>query len=155
MVGSKQLIDEFLAQRRIAVVGVSRNPKDINRTLFREFRKRGYDALPVNPQATELDGQRCYARVQEIQPMVEAALLLTPPEITEKVVWDCAEAGIHRVWMFRVGGKGAVSQAALGFCSENGIRVVPGFCPLMFLRDAAWFHRLHGWVMKITGSYPR
>lgn len=57
--------------------------------------------------------------------------------------------------MYRVGGKGAVSQAALEFCNENGIRVVPGFCPLMFLPDAGWFHRLHGFVMKITGSYPR
>ena len=155
MPGTRQLIDEFLAQKRIAVVGVSRNATDFNRRLFQEFRKRGYDAVPVNPQATEIDGQRCYARVQDITPMVEAALLLTPSETTERVVWDCAEAGIHRVWMYRVGGKGAVSQAALEFCSQNGIRVIPGFCPLMFFPDTAWFHRLHGWVMKITGSYPR
>ena len=42
--------NEFLAQRRIALVGVSRDPRDLSRTLFRELRRRGYDVVPVNPE---------------------------------------------------------------------------------------------------------
>jgi len=41
---------DFLAQRRIALVGVSRDPRDLSRALFRELRGRGYDVVPVHPQ---------------------------------------------------------------------------------------------------------
>jgi hypothetical protein len=148
-------IREFLGQKRLAIVGVSHQPKDFSRTLFREFRDRGYDAVPVNPAAREIDGQACFARVQEIQPPVTAVLLMTSPAVTETVVKDCAEAGIPRVWMYRAGGAGAVSAQAVGFCESNGISVIPGECPFMFLPEGAWFHRFHGWVWKITGKYPK
>jgi predicted CoA-binding protein len=148
-------IQEFLGTKRLAIVGVSQQPKDFSRALFREFRGRGYEVAPVNPAAQEIDGQRCYARIQEIQPPVTAVLLMTSPAVTDAVVRDCAEAGVERVWMYRAGGKGAVSAEAVGFCESRGIAVIPGECPLMFLPDGAWFHRFHGWVKKIAGAYPR
>jgi len=151
---SLELIEEFLAQKRIAVVGVSRNPTDFNRRLFQEFRQRGYDAVPVNPQAAEIDGQRCFARVQEIAPPVDGALLMTPPRITEQVVRDCAEAGIRRIWIYSAVGKGAVSQAAVDFCQASGLKAIVGLCPYMFFPNAAFFHRLHGFFLKLSGRYP-
>ena len=78
--------------------------------------------VPVNPNVAEVQGRRCFARVQDIQPPVAAALLMTSPEATETVVNDCAEAGIRRVWMYRAGGKGAVSAKAVAFCRERGFR---------------------------------
>lgn len=152
---SLEIIDEFLAQKRIAVVGISREPKDFSVSLFEELRRRGYDVVPVNPKVPELWGRRCFARVQDIQPPVEAALLMTSPEVTDTVVNDCVEAGIRRVWMYRAGGKGAVSQQAVQFCQERGIQVVPGQCPFMFWPDAGIGHRVHGFIRKITGRYPR
>ena len=148
-------IKEFLGQKRLAIVGVSQQPKDFSRTLFREFRDRGYDVVPVNPAVREIDGQACFARVQEIQPPVTAVLLMTTPAVTESVVKDCAEAGIPRVWMYRATGTGAVSAEAVGFCESKGISVIPGECPFMFLPQGAWYHRFHGWVKKITGKYPK
>ena len=148
-------VRDFLGQKRIAVVGVSREPRDFSRSLFRELRERGYDAVPVNPDASEIEGQPCFARLQDVAPPVDGALLMTSPAITEKVVHDCAEAGVHRVWMYRATGAGAVAPAALQFCESNGISVVPGECPFMFLPNSAWFHRFHGLVKKIAGSYPR
>ena len=148
-------IQEFLVQKRLAIVGVSQKPQDFSRTLFREFRDRGYDVVPVNPAASEIEGQRCFASVREIQPPVSTALLMTSPAVTEMVVRDCAEAGVRRVWMYRAGGQGAVSVKAVGFCESNGIDVIPGECPLMFLPGSAWFHKFHGWIKKIAGSYPR
>ena len=68
-------IEDFLAQKRIAMIGVSRNPKDFSAALFDELRKHGYDMVPVNPKAAEVLGQTCFARVQDIQPPVDAALL--------------------------------------------------------------------------------
>ena len=147
---TRQLIDDFLKRRRIAVVGVSRNPRDYTTLLFREFLQRGYDAVPVNPHAAEVEGLACFARVQDIQPPVEAALLLTPPEVTAQVVSDCAEAGVPLIWMRR-----AADPGVMEFCGVRGLRVIAGHCPFMFFPDARWFHRFHGWLLKLAGKYPR
>jgi predicted CoA-binding protein len=93
--------------------------------------------------------------VQDIQPSVEAALVMTTPDVTETVVMDCAEAGIQRVWMYRGVGKGSVSEKAVAFCKERGMQVVEGQCPFMFLPETAGVHRFHGFVRKIMGRYPR
>ena len=152
---NRERIDDFLGQKRLAIVGVSRQPQDFTRLIFREFVRRGYDAVPVNPAIGEVEGRRCFPRVQDIAPPVDGVMLLTPPKKTESVVLDCAAAGVTRVWMYRAVGKGAVSQAAVRFCKANGIHVVPGYCPHMFWPDAAFFHRFHATLAKITGVYPR
>jgi uncharacterized protein len=152
---SIETIHDFLAQKRIAMVGISREAASLSVNLFKELCRRGYDVIPVNPHMPEALGRRCFARVQEIQPPADAALLMTSPTATEAVVHDCAEAGIRRVWMYRAGGEGAVSHQAVQFCRERGIDVVPGECPFMFLPDTAGIHRLHGFIRKITGRYPR
>jgi predicted CoA-binding protein len=150
-----QAIVSFLGERRFAIAGVSQKPNDFSRTLFREFLARGYDAVPVNPAAQEIEGRRCFARVQDIMPPVEAVLTMTSPAVTEKIVRDCAEAGVKRVWMYRATGKGAVSDEAVAYCESQGIEVIPGECPYMFLPGSGWIHRVHGLVRQITGTYPQ
>lgn len=147
-------IEDFLANKRLAVVGLSRNPKDFSHAVFRELSSRDYDLVPVNPSVNELEQKRCFARVQEIFPPVEGALLMTSPTETEQAVKDCAAAGIRRVWMHRGAGQGAVSQNAVDFCRQNNIRLVEGYCPLMFLQDEAFIHRAHGFMLKLVGHYP-
>ncbi|RPI11844.1 MAG: CoA-binding protein [Acidobacteriales bacterium] len=149
---TREIGEDFLSQKRLALVGVSRQEREMGRMLFREFLRRGYDAVPVNPAVQEIDGHRCFARVQDITPPVEGALIMTPAKTAESVVLDCAAAGISRVWLYRATGTGAASKAAIGFCKAKGIRVVPGFCPFMFWKDASWFHRLHGFIVKLTGG---
>jgi len=152
---SLEVIQDFLAQKRIAMAGISRDQKSFSAQLFDELCRRGYDVVPVNPNATEVKGRRCFARVQDIQPPVDAALLMTSPRATEDVVRDCVEAGIRRVWMYRASGEGAVSAEAVNRCHEHGILVVPGECPYMFLPKTAWYHGVHGFLRRITGHYPR
>ncbi len=147
-------IDDFLAQPRLALVGVSRNPNDFSRGLFRELCERHYDMVPVNPFADEVEGKRCFARLQDVDPPVEGALLMTPPTETERAVRDCAQAGIRRVWMHRGGGQGSVSREAIQFCEQNDIRLVAGYCPYMFLPRTPFFHRAHRFILKFTGRYP-
>ncbi len=146
-------INEFLQQKRIAVVGVSRNPGDFTRKLYEEFQRRGYELVPVNPAITDLAGTKCYSSVRDVQP-VSAALLLTAPEISERVAEDCIAAGVRHIWMYRAIGQGAVSSKAVQLCREQGINVIAGECPFMFLPDTGFVHRVHGWVRRITGSYP-
>ena len=151
---SMAIIRDFLAQKRIAVVGVSHDPKDFSRGLLRTLRARGYDAVAVNPDLKSADDAPCYAHLSEITPSVDGALVMTSPAITDEIVQECAKLKISRVWMFRAGGKGSVSPQAIEFCEEHGIAVVPGECPYMFLEGESWFHRLHGFMRKIAGSYP-
>ena len=148
-------IREFLGQKRLAMVGVSRQTNDFSRTLFRELRNRGYDVVPVHPGVREIEGVRCFDSVRAIEPPLTSVLLMTTPAVTGKVVRECAEAGVERVWMYGAGKPGAVSAEAVGFCESKGIAVIPGECPFMFLPAGAWYHRVHGWVKKITGTYPK
>jgi predicted CoA-binding protein len=151
---TKQQVDDFLALKRIAVVGVSRDPKGFGTVLWQEFRQRRYDAIPVNPVAKEIDGRTCFARVQDIQPGVEGVLIMTSSKYTEQIVRDCADAGVKHVWMYKGVAAGAVNKAAVAFCEANGIDVVEGLCPYMFFQGAPFFHTPHRWVKKLTGSYP-
>ena len=151
---SKRAIQSFLSCRRIAVVGVSRDPKDFSRSVFRAFVERGYDAVPVNPAGGEVDGRASASRLGDLAPPVEAALLLTPSSATGQVVRECAAAGVKRVWMHRGGGAGAVSPEAVAFCREQGIEVVDGECPLMFLPGAGWFHGVHRFFRRLGGRLP-
>jgi predicted CoA-binding protein len=147
-------INDFLKQKRLAIVGVSRGEKDFTRSMFREFVKRGYDAVPVNPAAEEIDGKRCYAKVSDIKPAVDGVLIMTPPKKSESIVLDCEAAGVRRIWLYRAVGQGAVSRAAIGYCKAKGISVIPGYCPHMFLPNPSIVHRVHGLLLKISGAWP-
>jgi uncharacterized protein len=148
-------IASFLEQKRFAMVGVSRNPREISRLLLKEFKQRGYKVVVVNPAANEIDGELCYARVQDIVPPVEAALVLTSPARSEQVVRECADAGVKRVWLYGPGSPNKVSEAAMKICSEHGIEVIPGECPFMFLSGSGFVHGVHGVINKILGAHPR
>jgi uncharacterized protein len=142
--------NDFLSQKRLAVVGVSREPQDFSRGLFRELLRRGYDLVPVNPAGGVIEGLRCAKRLQDIQPPVEGALVMTRPEAAEQVVRDCVAAGVRRVWLHRGIGPGAVSTAAVRLCRENSIAVVEGECPYMFLPASGFVHRAHGFFRRLA-----
>lgn len=152
---SLESIHEFLAQKRIAMIGVSREPHSFSVTLFQELLRCGYDLVPVNPHTPNVLGHPCFARVQDVTPPVQAALLITSPEVTETVVEDCFRAGIRLVWMHRGIGTGAVNPRAVTFCRARSIEVIAGECPFMFLSASGGVHRIHGFLHKITGRYPK
>ena len=140
---------EFLRAKRIAVVGVSRREGDFSRMMLRELAKRGYDVVAVHPTLKEAEGHTCFARVQDVWPPPDAALLRTSPAITDLVVHDCAQAGVRQVWMHRGGGgAGATSDAAVAFCESHGIHTVRDLCPFMALPDCSFAHRVHGFLRR-------
>lgn len=153
MTATRHDIEDFLSRKRLAMAGVSRDPKDFSRGLFSDLCRRGYDMVPVNPQMAEVGGTRCFARLQDVTPPVAGVLVMTAAEKSEQVVHDAAEAGIERVWLHRGIGTGAVSEAAVNYCREHGLRLVEG-CPYMFLPETPLFHRLHGFFLKALGKYP-
>ena len=138
----------FLAARRLAVVGVSRNEKDFSRMLFRELLRRGYDVVPVNPSLAEAEGRRAFRLVSEIDPPVEAALFLTAPASTDAALRDALQAGVRKIWLHRGGGAGAGTPAALALCEASGVEAVHDLCPFMALPGASLVHRVHGFFRR-------
>jgi predicted CoA-binding protein len=138
----------FLRARRIALVGASRDAKDMSRAIMRELVRRGYDVVPVNPAVQEVDGRRAFARVSDVTPPAEAALVMTPPALAEAVVRDCAAAGVRELWFHRGAGAGAGTPEALALCARSGIHAVKDLCPFMALPGAGFGHRVHGFLRR-------
>jgi predicted CoA-binding protein len=148
-------VDTFLALPRIAVIGVARDPKELSHVLWQEFRARRVAAIPVNPNTSEIDGQRCYANVSEIHPPVDGALIITPPETTPQVIEECAAAGIRHVWLHKGLGRSSWTPDAEKLARTRGLEVVAALCPYMFLPGTPAVHQVHAWGKKLSGSYPR
>ena len=149
------LIQKFLTHEKIAMVGVSRDPKDFSRRLFRAMSAQGHIMFPVNPSAAEIDGIHCFPSVEAIPVPVKCALLMTTRRVTDYVVKECASAGIELVWIYGISGPTQVSPYTLRICEQLGLGVIPGYCPYMFLEKSALFHRLHRFVWKAMGKYPK
>ncbi|MGC8792181.1 MAG: CoA-binding protein [Bryobacteraceae bacterium] len=147
-------IEQFLAEKRWAIVGVSRRRLDFSRWLWNQFLRRGYEAVPVNPRATQLDGRRCYPNIAAIEPPPAVALLMTPRKLALDLVRQCAQAEVRRIWFYAAVGRGAASSEAIHFCRNNGMEVVAGLCPMMFLPRAGWLHQAHAGVLKLAGAWP-
>jgi uncharacterized protein len=141
---------EFLARKRFALVGASREEKSFSRNVLRELLRRGYEVVPVNPAVAEMEGRRCFPRVQDVTPPVDAALIMTPAARSDDAVVDCLSAGVRHVWMHRGGGPGAATPEAVARCRAAGVELIVDMCPFMALPDAGWFHRLHGLLRGVN-----
>ncbi len=142
-----QNIDEaasaFLANRRVAVTGVSRTPKTHgNNSVYKRLRERGYEVFAVNPNADQVEGDRAYPDLDSIPGGVDAVVIGTRPETADQTMRECAELGIKHVWMHWGSGASSVSPAATAYGREHGITVIDGGCPLMFGPTADFGHKI-------------
>ncbi len=151
----QDLINDFLAQKRIAIVGVTRAANGWVRTRHDEFNKRGWDTYAVDPNAQGSEGIQCYASLRELPMKPDGVLLAVPPQVTDQVVREVAALGIPRVWMHKGVGLGAVSESAIQFCKEKNIAAVYGVCPFMYLQPQAFGHKMHYTVTKWFGGLPK
>src|SRR5512143_296227 len=136
------LVKDFLAQKKIAVVGVSDKRETGCNAGYRRFKSAGYTVFPVNPHLTKFDGDPCYPDLKSIPEKPDAVFILASPRVSEQIVQQCVDLGIKRVWMHCLmgtkpglgAGSSSVSQDAVQMCRENGISVIPGACPNQFLK---------------------
>jgi uncharacterized protein len=149
MLTMKQATSEFLAKKRIAVTGVSRNARDHGaNVVYQRLRDRGYQVVAINPNADRVEGDPCFHDLKSVPGGVEAVVIGTRPETAEATMRECVELGIGHVWMHRLYGTGSVCDAATAYGREHGITVIDGGCPLMFGPTADPGHR----VMRLLFS---
>lgn len=143
---TKQAIDEFLAQRHIGFVGVSRNAKGFSHAVYRHLRTGGRTLYPVNPNVEELEGDRVYASVRDLPVEVASVFVMVNLRASRTVVEDCIYRGIERVWFHKGVGPGSASAEAVDLARSHGMVVVDGACPLMFDDPVRHLHKMHKWV---------
>ena len=152
----KEAAAEFLESRRVAVTGVSREPKGHgSNVVYQRLRDRGYEVFAVNPNADEVEGDPCYHDLGSIPDGVDAVVIGTRPEVADDTMRECVELGIRRVWMHRGPGGGSVSRTAADYGREHGVAVIDGGCPCMFGPTADAGHKAMRLVLTLTGGVPR
>ena len=136
------LVQDFLAQKKIAVVGVSDKRETGCNLGYRKFKEAGYMVSAVNPRLTSFEGDPCYPDLKSIPEKPDAVFILASPKVTEQIVQQCVDLGVKHVWMHCLMGTKpglaanmtSVSPEAVTMCKENGITVIPGSCPNQFLK---------------------
>ena len=136
------MVKDFLAQKRIAVVGVSDKRETGCNLAYNKFKDNGYQVYAVNPRISTFNGAPCYPDLRSIPDKVDAVFILTNPKVTDEIVDQCIDLGIKHIWMHcmmgtkpgLVSGMTSVSQSAVEKASASGIAVIPGSCPNQFLK---------------------
>lgn len=155
MVKAPELIAQFLQGRRLAVAGVSRQASQPANAIFRKLRDSGYEVFPVNPNAAELEGVRCYPSVGAVPAPLDGVIMAAHPAVAADLVRECSEAGIERIWFHRSFGQGSVSADGLRECRARGIRCIVGGCPLMYCEPVDVAHRCFRWWLERRGRIAR
>jgi uncharacterized protein len=156
MLTMRQAASEFLANKRIAVTGVSRNPKGHGSNIvYQRLRDRGYEVVAINPNADRVEGDPCYQDLKSVPGGVEAVVIGTRPGTAEATMQECVELGVKYVWMHRLYGAGSVSEIAAQYGRQHGITVIDGGCPLMFNPTADPGHKLLRFWATRTGKVPK
>ena len=144
----------FLDGKRFAVAGVSRQPQQAANAIYRKLLDAGFEVLPVNPNATMVEGVPCYPDVASIPGTVDGVVIATPPGAALDVVRQCADKGIRQVWFHRSFGTGSVSKEALRECETRGVEAIVGGCPLMYCEPVDGAHRCVRSLLRLFGKVP-
>lgn len=162
------LVQDFLAQKKIAIVGVSDKRETGCNSNYKKFKDAGYQVYAVNPHISTYDGAPCYPDLKSLPEKPDGVFILANPQVTEQIVRECVELGIKRIWMHCMmgtkpglaAGMTSVSPEAVKLCLENGISVIPGSCPNQFLRPDFGHGMMRGlWrlfgFMNVDGGLSR
>jgi predicted CoA-binding protein len=153
-----ELVKDFLAQKKIAVVGVSDKRETGCNMSYKKFKKAGYQVYGVNPRITTFEGDPCYPDLKSLPEKPDAVFILANPKVTEQVVQQCVDLGVKHVWMHCMMGTkpglatsmSSVSSDAVRMCRENGITVIPGSCPNQFIKPDVGHGMMRG-LFRVFG----
>lgn len=151
MRSSMTSVNDFLAQKTLAVVGVSRSGKKMGNAIYKELKKKGYNVYQVNSNAPEIEGDKCYPDLKSLPEMPGGIVLSVKPEQSIEVAKEAASVGIKHIWMQQ----GSESEQAIQYCTERGISEVHKECIMMFAAPVDGVHKFHRTLKKIFGGLPK
>ena len=143
-------INDFIDSQPIAMVGVSRNPKKFGYAAFKELKEKGMKIIPVNPEADQILGEKCFQNVGKLPAEVKSILIFTKKEKTAALVREAKEKGIKQIWIQQ----SSDSKEALDELKGSDISYITGQCILMHYKPHS-IHKFHGSIKKFFGSFPK
>jgi len=144
----------FLECRRIVVAGVSRSGSAPANAIFKRLLATGHEAIPVNPNANELEGHPCFPAIAAVPGPIDAAMIVTHPSVAASVAQAALDRGVKHIWFHRSFGSGSVSSEALALCRTRGVEPIEGGCPLMYCQPVDRGHRFFRWWLRIQHRVP-
>src|SRR5688572_16954140 len=117
------LVQDFLAQKKIAVVGVSDKRETGCNLAYKKFKENGYQVYAVNPRIITYDGMTCYPDLKSIPEKLDAVFILTSPQVAEQIVQQCVDLGIKRVWTHCLMGTKPGLAAGMTSVSQDAVRM--------------------------------
>ncbi len=150
-----QLVQEFLGKKRIAIWGVEDAKSDPGQLVLRKLRKQGIDVIAVNPKFSDDPTQRRASSLTRIHPPAEAVLVYVDRPQTMEAVDDCIAARIPMVWLHDALSPGAAIPAAIEKLQSAGCMVIPGLCPMFYLRPVDPAHFCLKWLLRLAGKEKR
>lgn len=142
-------IQSFIASKKIAIVGASRDGNKFGNAAAKELSERGYQVFYIHPQADEIDGHPTHPNLEAVKDQVESVWVNVPSENAEGVLRDAAAAGLAKVWLQQ----GADSPDLVNLGAELGLELVAGKCILMYAEPVRSFHKFHQVVWKLFRQY--
>ncbi len=150
-----QLVQEFLSKKRIAIWGVEEGKGAPDRMLVNKFRKQGIQVIAVNPKFADDAPQQRASSLTRLAPPVEAVLVYVDRPQTMEAVDDCIAAKIPLVWLHDALSPGAAIPAAIDKLRAAGCGVIPGLCPMFYLRPVDPAHFCLWWLLRLAGKERR
>ena len=144
-------VRQFLAPKKLAVVGASRNPKKFGGTVIQELKDKAFELYPVNPNTDEIQGLKCYRSVDSLPDDVHHLLMVVPKNESAIVARQIAGKGIKMVWVQQM----SDTPEAIQILEDAGISVISKKCILMFAEPVKGPHQFHRFFVKLFGAYPR
>ena len=125
---NQELINEFLDKKNIfAVVGVSKESDKFGNKVYFDLKRAGYTVYPINPNVVNISGNKCYPTLKNLPSLPDVVDIVVPPKITNKIVKECKNLKIKKVWMQ----PGSESKEAINYCTKNNIQVLYGVCIML------------------------
>ncbi|MCD4731268.1 MAG: CoA-binding protein [Bacteroidales bacterium] len=146
-----QSVSEFMAQKNIAIAGVSRKKQKFGNTIYKELNKKGYTLFPVNPNMEEYDGERCYPDIASLPTDVTGIVLNTKPETTNKLIEEAENKGIKHIWLQQ----GSTDKTTIELIEKSDTNIISKQCVIMFADPAKGIHGFHKWINKTFGFLPK
>lgn len=147
---SKKSIDEFMAQKNIAIAGISRKKQKFGNTIYKELAKKGYNVFPLNPNIDLFEGNNCYKKISSLPEEVTGIVINTKPKITIDLIKEAELKGIKHIWLQQ----GSTDKDIIAYSQKSSSNIIYKECVIMFADPANGLHAFHKWLRKSFGKYP-